>query len=202
MKQLLILAIVLLAISISYSQTKEDIDSLKQVTIRNLDHYDCKVYVDKKILNDDATEYDTAYFYRDKNGKLLYLIWKARFHTFHITGDGVDITELFFINDKAVYKRSYGYSFLNPQWHKESNINETKISLVESVHAYYKEDGSALVEYKSRNTEGTYKERFSLLDTIPLEEKLQRRWSSRCDDCIEEEYLDIYYKLIDENHRN
>lgn len=198
MKQLSIIAGLFFAITNSYSQTKENVDSLIKKTIRNLDQYDCRIYLNEKILNDDAEAYDTAYFYREKNGKLIYLIWKIRTHTFHITGDVIGMTELFFINNKAVYKRSYSYSFLNPQWHKEPDINETKISVVESIREYYKEDGSALVEYESRNTEGKYKERSSLLDTISLKERPQRRWSGRCDDCIEEEYLRTYRKLIDE----
>jgi hypothetical protein len=201
MKQLFIIASLLFAIINSYSQTKENVDSFIKKTISNLDKYDCKIYQNEKILNDDAVEYDTAYFYREKNGKLIYLIWKNRTHTFHITGDVIEITELFFMNNKAVYKRNYSYSFLNPQWQKEPNINETKISVVESVREYYKEDGSALVEYESRNAEGKYKERSSLLDTIPLKEKLQRRWSDRCDNCIEEEYLRTYRKLIDEKQK-
>jgi hypothetical protein len=198
MKQLFIIASLLFAIINSYSQTKEKLDSLIKNTIGNLDKYDCKIYRNEKILNDDAVAYDTAYFYRDKKGMLTYLVWKKRTHTFHITGDVIDITELFFINKKAVYKRSYAYSFLNPQWHKEPDINDTRISMVESVREYYKEDGTALMEYESRNAEGKYSDRFSLLDTMPLKEKLQRRWSSRCDDCIEEEYLSVYRNLVNE----
>lgn len=180
------------------AQTVTTIDSLHKSILKNLTEYNCLEYADKVIYNDDAVGYDTARFYYDDKLTLVYINWINRTHTFHISGDDIDITELIFLNDQVVLKRSYGYSFQNAQWHLEPALNETLVSVVESIREYYREDGSALMEYMSRSTEGVYRDRFSILDDTPLKEKLQRRWSIRCDECIEEDYLSLYQKLLAE----
>jgi len=180
------------------AQTIEEIDQLRTETLQKLDQYECIEYIAKKILNEDAVQYDTARFYINSDNKLIHMKWKSRSHAFHIVGDGIGFTELFFIDDQAVFKRNYGYSFKNGQWHLEPNLDETKVSVTESLREYYRLDGSALMDYIGRSAEGIYKNRFTLLDTIPLEAKLERRWSDRCDECIEEDYLSIYRELLKE----
>jgi hypothetical protein len=195
MKQILTILVVILSM-VAKAQTVEEIDQLRADILDNLDQYECLEFVKKTNSNEDAVKYDTARFYHDKKGDLVYVNWRERSHTFHISGDGIDIIEFFFIDGQAVFKRSYGYYFLNPQWHREPDINETKVFTAESIREYYKLDGSALVEYKSRKIETRYKDRFKDLGVIPLEQKLERRWSDRCGDCIEQDYMVIYRDLL------
>lgn len=198
MKEILIIIGITTSI-IAGAQTKEQIDSLINEITPRLNQYKCIVYSDERVLKEDARVYDTAYYYYNSgDGKLIYVEWKVRTHTFHITGDNIDVTELFLINGKVVFKRDYGYSFLNPQWHLEQSLNETMVSVVESSREYFTENGSPLMEYKSRSVVGKYKDRLMLLNSIPLEEKFRRRWSSRCDECIEAGYLSKYRELIQE----
>ena len=197
MKKLCTLVGILSLIQIN-AQTVEDIDNLRNQILENLEHYESLQYSNKVISNEDAMSYDTACFYYDKKGELVYINWRKRSHTFHIAGDGISIIELFFLNGRAVFQSDFFYQFLNPQWHLEPDLSETKVRVIESLREYYQEDGSALVEYLGREAEGTYKDRFTVLDSIPLEEKLQRRWSDRCDDCIEEDYIRVFERLIEE----
>ena len=198
----LLITLGMIATIVSNAQTIDKIDSLKSSVIENLDQYDHNIYLNEEILNEDAMRYDTVCFYHNKQDELVYVKWYSRTHTHHIAGDGIDITELFFINDKVVFRNDFGYSFVNPQWHLEPDLDEAKISMTESTREYYREDGSALIDYKSRSAEGKFKDRFTLLDAIPLEEKLQRRWSDRCDECIEKDYLSIYRKLLEEKQKH
>ena len=187
---------------VSNAQTVDKIDSLKSSVIENLDQYDYIEYFNKSIANEDAVGYDTAYFYHDTNGELAYIHWRERSHTFHIMGDHIGITELFFMNGKPVFRKKFGYSFVNPQWHLEPDLNETDISVVESIREYYKVDGTALVNYDGRKIEGKYQDRFTLLDSIPLVETRRLIWSDRCDECIERDYLSIYRKLLEEKQKH
>ena len=179
-------------------QTIESIDNLRESILQNLDEFESVQYYNETIDNEDAVSYDTASFYYSQEGYLVYINWKKTSHTFHISGDGISITELFFDDGSAVFKRRFFYQFINPQWHLEPSLDETEVNVVESLREYYKSDGAPLMEYKSRNANGIYRDRFNLLDSIPMEEKLQRRWSSRCDECIEEDYLVVYRTLIAE----
>jgi len=180
------------------AQTIEDIDQLRADILQKLDQYECLEYVDDKTLNEDAHQYDTARFYRNVKGDLVYIRWYTRSHAYHIVGDAIDITELFFLDRQAVFYRNWGYSFKNSQWHKEPDINETKISISESIRRYFDKDGSTIMEYVGREAEGKYEDRFNLLDSIPLEEEERLIWTDRCDECIEEEYLSIYRELLKE----
>ncbi|MGM0582762.1 MAG: hypothetical protein ACQETL_18955 [Bacteroidota bacterium] len=177
------------------AQTVEQVDSLKKHVLENLDKFESFEYANKEISNEDAIRYDTACFYHNGNGELVYINWRTRSHTFHITGDGISISELFFLNGEVVLHKKFFYQFLNPQWHREQDLGKTDVRVIETLREYYKVEGNALMEYKARESKGIYQDRFTLLDSIPLEQKLQRRWSDRCDDCIEEQYLRIYKKL-------
>ena len=201
MKKLLIILGMTINI-VSNAQTTDSIDSLRNSIIENLDQYNHIEYSNKSISNEDAVGYDTAYFYYDINGRLVYINWQERSHTFHIMGDHIDITELFFMNGSVVFEKDFGYSFVNPQWHLEPDLDETDISVVESTREYYKVDGTALVNYESRKTKGKYKDRFTLLDSIPLTETRRLIWSDRCDECIEKEYLSIYRKLLEKEQKH
>lgn len=194
MKQILIIILSVKGFT-SYGQTIQEIDKLRNNILQNLEKYECLEYFNQVIYNDDAMGYDTAHFYQDSNENIIYMKWQTRAHSFHITGDSYDITELFFMNNKVVFNRSYGYYFENPQWHLEPEINETKISMSESIRRYYKEDGTAIMDYERRETKGKYKDRFNLLDSIPLIEVRRLIWTDRCDACIEKDYLSIYRKL-------
>lgn len=196
MKTILLIPFIIVGVSTVNAQTVKEIDSLRNSVLENLDRYTCVQYFDKEISNEDAVGYDTAYFYHDGKGNLVYMKWRERSHTFHISGDAIDITELLFSNGKVVFERSLGYQFLNPQWHKEEDINGVKISVVESKRNYYKEDGTALMDYRSRKTEGKYKDRFHLLDEVPLEETRRLIWSNRNDSWTEENYLSVYRELL------
>lgn len=200
MKKILTL-IGLVALTNVNGQTVDSIDNLRINILSNLRQYECLKYEFEEPINDDAVRYDTAYFYCDNQGDLIYISWQARSHYFHITGDVINISELIFQNNKAVLRINYGYSFDDPQWHREPDLNETKIHIFESTREYYKEDGSALVEYKGREILGTYSDRFSLLNSIPLEQKLERRWSNRCDECIEKEFLNVFRMLLEERNQ-
>jgi hypothetical protein len=180
------------------AQTVEEIDQLRTKILQNLDRYKCLEFIDDKILTEDSHQYDTAEFYQNENGALVYVKWVSNYHYFHITGDNYGIAELFFIDNQAVFRRNYGYSFENPQWHREPEVDETKVSVFESIRRYYKNDGSALMDYESRKSEGKYKDRFTMLDSIPLKEVRRLIWTNRCDECIEEDYLSIYRKLLGE----
>jgi len=197
MRQFLILLLTIIS-WIANSQTIEEIDRLRTDILQNLDQYKCLEYTTEKILNDDAVQYDTAQFYRNSKGELIFIKWRSRGHSFHIAGDVIKVRELVFKDSKALFKRNHGFSFKNPQWHKEPDLNETDISISESIREYYNLDGMSLGDYKSRRSEGKYKDRYTLLEKIPLEAKLQRRWSDRCDECIERDYLSIYRKLLEE----
>ena len=183
---------------VAKGQTVEEIDQLRTEIFENLDQYKCLEYTNDKTLTEDSHQYDTVEFYLNASGQLVYVNCVSNYHYYHITGDGYAIVELFFIGDKVVFKRNYGYSFKNSQWHLEPDLDDTKVSVIESLREYYRLDGSALVDYKSRRAEGKYADRFTLLDSIPLEAKLERRWSDRCDECIEEEYLSVYRELLKE----
>lgn len=196
MKKLLTFFVVVLSLQ-SQAQTESFIDSLHVSVLRNLSSYEVLFYTNETISNEDAMRYDTARFYHKKSGELIYINWRERSHTFHISGDGVSIRELLFLNGPVVFQRDFFYQYLNPQWHLEDNIDNTDVRVVESLREYYKSDGSALIEYEGREAEGEYKDRFTLLDSIPLVPKLQRRWSKRCDECIERDYLSVYRELVE-----
>lgn len=201
MKNIFLILIGLLLMSLKVdAQTIETIDSLRKSILKNLEQYECLEYKHKEILNEDAVKYDTAKFYRNSENELVYVKWQSRSHTFHISGDGVDITELIFSNGKVVYKRTFGYHFLNSQWHRENSISETKVSVSESIRNYYREDGTPLVEYESREAEGRFADRFNLLDKIPLKPTRKLLWSNRCDQCIEEDYMKVYYEFLNQNN--
>lgn len=95
MKKLLTLISIIVLLQ-AKAQTIESVDSLRDHILRNLDQYESLQYFNKVISNDDAMRYDTACFYYDQKGDLVYTNWRQRSHTFHIAGDGVEITELFF----------------------------------------------------------------------------------------------------------
>ncbi len=187
---------------ISKAQTVEEIDRLRIDILQNLDQYQSVEFSNEIISNEDAVRYDTARFYYDEQFKLVYIHWRERSHTFHVSGDGIRIRELFFWKEKVVFRRNLAYRFLNPQWHREPDINETEVSVSESIREYYNLDGTALGDFQSRRAEGKYKNLFALLDSIPLEQKLSRRWSDRCDECIDRDYLTIYRKLLEEQKEN
>ncbi len=197
MKKLLTLISIIFLLQ-AKAQTIESIDSLREHVLKNLDQYESLQYFNKVISNEDAVGYDTACFYYDKKGELVYINWQERSHTFHISGDAIDIIELLFFDGKVVFYRNWGYSFKNPQWDKESNLSNTNISISESVRRYFSHDGTALMDYQSRETEGKYKDRFTLLDHVQLKEEEPLIWSDRCDDCIEEDYLSVFERLIEE----
>jgi len=191
-------ALGLITALVATTQTIEEIDKLKVDILENLDQYERLDYENNKILNENAHQYDSANFYQDSNGDLVYMRWQSRGHTFHISGDDIDIIEFVFIDGKAVFRKDFGYYFKNPQWHLEPDINETEVFVAESIRRYFNKDGSAIMDYESRTTEGKYKDRFTLLDSIPLEEVRRLIWTDRCDECIEEDYLSIYRKLLEE----
>ena len=84
----IIILLIFLVSQISINaQTIEQIDSLRNHTLANLDQYDCIEYYNERILNDDAMGYDTVKFYHKKNGDLVYINWLDRSHYFHIQGD-------------------------------------------------------------------------------------------------------------------
>ena len=197
MKKLLTLFSIII-LSQSKAQTIEEINNLREDVLKNLNRYESLQYYNEVISNDDAMRYDTACFYYDKKGDLVYVNWRQRSHTFHIAGDGVEITELFFMKNNVVFQRDFFYQFLNPQWHLESNLGETKVRVIESTRRYFKENGEALMDYEGRKAEGLYKNRFTLLDSIPLEEVRRLIWTDRCDDCIEEDYIRVFERLIEE----
>ena len=197
MKKLLTLMGIII-LSQAKAQTIESIDSLRKYILKNLDQYESLQYSNEVISNEDAMRYDTACFYYDQKGDLVYINWRQRSHTFHIAGDGVEITELFFMNNSVVFRRNFFYQFLNPQWHLEPDLEDTKVRVIESIRRYYSMDGSALMDYEGREAEGKYKDRFTLLNNIPLEEVRRLIWTDRCDECIEEDYLSVYRKLLAE----
>ena len=199
MKKLLTLTGLVILTTVN-GQTIKSIDSLRDNILMNLQQYECLKHTFQKPMNDDAVRYDTAYFYCNDQGDLIYISWQTRGHYFHITGDVINISELIFQNNKVVLRIKYGYSFDNPQWHQEQDLNEAKIHVSESIREYYHEDGSALMEYKGREAEGVYKDRFTLLSRVPLEEERRLIWSNRCDECIEEEYLSVYRRLLKEKN--
>lgn len=186
--------------SLTNAQTIKQIDSLRNYTRENLDQYDCIEYSNERILNDDAMAHYTVEFYHDKKGMLVYMNWKTRTHTFHIMGDDIGMIELLLIDGKVVYRVDFGYSYDNPQWHKEVNQLKVKVTAIEAIREYYQEDGLSLGEFKSREAQGEFKDRFTLLDSIPLELKLKRRWSDRCDECLEKDYLNLFRRLWKEQN--
>ena len=195
----IIILLIFLVSQISINaQTIEQVDSVRNYTLANLDQYDCIEYFNERILNDDAMGYDTVKFYHKKNGELVYMNWRTRTHTFHIMGDDIGIFELFFIDGKAVYRRDFSYSFDNSQWHKEPDQDKVKVTVIESIRQYYKEDGSPLGSFESREAQGEFKDRFTLLDSIPLEKERKLFWPKRCDECLEKDYLKLYRKLLKE----
>jgi len=201
MKRILLIIIGISTAVTVKSQTKEYIDSLKDAVLKNIENYRYIKYISKKILNEDALQYDTAYFYRDKE-KLTYMKWQTRSYYSHMMGDGIRIIELFFLNEQAVFRRRFSYSFENPHWNLEEDIKETKVSVIESTRHYFKEDGTCIIEYESREAKGRYKDRFTLLDSIPLVGNTGTGWlrigcSDRCESCIED-YMKIYRSLIEE----
>ena len=113
-------------------------------------------------------------------------------------GDVINYSELVLMDNQVVFYRRWGYSFENSQWHLEPDINETKVSISESIRRYYAIDDSALMDYDSRETEGKYKDRFTLLESIPLTQVRRLIWTDRCDECIERDYLSVYRKLLQE----
>ncbi|MGL1886336.1 MAG: hypothetical protein OCD76_07455 [Reichenbachiella sp.] len=200
MRQILTILILVTSIVVR-AQTVEEIDQLRTEVIKNIDRYKCLEYIDDKILTEDSHQYDTAEFYQNEEGVLVYIKWVSNFHYFHITGDDYGITELFFIDNHVVFRRNYGYSFENPQWHRESNLDETKVLVSESIRRYYKKNGAALMDYESRKVEGKYKDRFTMLDRVTLEEVRRLIWTDRCDACIERDYMIIYQDLLREDKR-
>lgn len=191
---------VLIAFSslVTRAQTVEEIDQLRANVLQSLEQYERLDYFGEETLNEDAVQYDTVYFYRNRDGEMLYMKWLSRRHYFHITGDIIDITEMFFLDGKAVFRKRFGYSFENPQWHREEDINNTKVAVAETNRNYYKLDGSALADYEGREAQGIYERRFSLLDSLPLVERERLIWSERCDACIENDYLTVYKGLLEQ----
>jgi hypothetical protein len=197
MKKLLTL-IGFIILSQAKAQTIESVDSLRKHILENLNQYECLEFTTDGILNEDAHRYDTARFYRNTEGNLVYINWLRRGHYYHIMGDVINYSELVLMNNQVVFYRNWGYSFVNPQWHLEDYPNETKVQVAESIRRYYSTDGTALMDYEGREAEGTYKDRFTLLNNIPLEEVRRLIWTDRCDKCIEEDYLSVYRKLLAE----
>ena len=198
MKQLLIIILSVLAFHVTNAQTIEQVDSLGSYTLANLDQYDCIEYYNQKDLGEDAVGYDTVKFYHKKNGDLVYMNWRDRSHYFHIQGDRVRISELFLIKNTTVLRRISKYSFDNSQWHKEPDQDRVKVTVIESIRQYYKQDGSPLGSFESRKAQGEFKDRFTLLNSIPLEKERKLFWPKRCDECLEKDYLKLYRKLLKE----
>jgi len=188
----------IIIISLTQAQSIEEINNLREKVLKNLSSYESLQYFNEVVSNEDAMKYDTAYFYCDNKGELIYINWKTRSHAFNIVGDGIDITELFFLDGQVVFRRNWGYSFENPQWHLEPNLDETKVHVYESTRRYFDKNGEALMDYEGRKTQGKHKDRFTLLDSIPLEEVRRLIWTDRCDDCIEEDYISVFKRLIEE----
>lgn len=201
MKKLLIfIALLFFVLNQVNAQTIEEIDSLRKHVLENLDQFESLQYSKKEISNSDAVRFDTMCFYSDKEN-LVYIKKKETSHTFHITGDAIDITELYFLDGEVVFRRNFSYQFVNPQWDKEPELDKTEVRVFESIHRYYSLDGSAIMDYESREAEGKYEDRFKLLENIPLKEIRRLIWTDRCDECIEEDYLSIYRKLLKEEGR-
>lgn len=197
MKNLLLyISILFIALNQVKGQTIEEIDSLRKYILENIEQFESLEYSNKEIFNSDAVGFDTLCFYSDREN-LVYIKKKETSHTFHLTGDTVDITELYFLDGQVVFRRGFGYQFVNSQWDKEPELNKTEVRVFESTRSYYSLDGSAIIEYESREAEGKYEDRFKLLENIPLKEVRRLIWTDRCDECIEEEYLSIYQKLLE-----
>lgn len=176
-------------------QSIERIDSLRNHTLSNLDQYECIEYFNERILNDDAVGYDSVNFYHKKNGQLVYMNWRDRSHYYDIQGDGIRISEIFLLNDSTVFRKVTSFIYENAKWHEESDQNKVLVRTNEHIREYYKENGSALGEFKGRKAQGQFKNRWTLLDSIPLELKIKRRWSDRCNECLSKDYLNLYQKL-------
>lgn len=176
------------------AQTVDEIDKLRFNVLDSLDRYDCFSYLNDSTLNENSHQYDTAYFYTNENHELVYLKRELTKHYYHMQGDIKIIEELYFIDNQIVFLKEYSFSFENPQWHREPDINETIVEVSETSREYYKIDGEPLLKYKPRRTEGKYKNRFTVLDSIPLENRFVF-WSDRCDSCYEE-YIEIFNDLI------
>ena len=195
----IIILLIFLVSQISINaQTIEQVDSVRNYTLANLDKYDCIEYFNERTLNDDAMGYDTVKFYHKKNGDLVYMNWWNRSHYFHIQGDKIEIVELLQINGKAVFLRDYTISINNSQWHKEPDQGKVKIHLYDHSWKYFQEDGSPLGSFESKEAQGEFKDRFTLLDSIPLEKERKLFWPKRCDECLEKDYLKLYRKLLKE----
>lgn len=176
------------------AQSIEEIDSLRRHILQNKNQLESFRYSKKEILNEDAVSYDTLCFYTFKN-ELVYVNRKVTSHTFHLSGDAIDFTEFFLLDEKVVFKRRFGYQFKNPQWHLEPDINKARVIVTESHRAYYNKKGKTIMEYKGREVEGDYKNRFVLLDTIPLKEVNSFIWEDHCEECFEEDYMELFKTL-------
>ena len=68
------------------AQTIEGIDSLRERILTNLDQYKRVEFSNKTILNEDALRYDSARFYLNEEGDLIYVNWLTRGTLFSYNG--------------------------------------------------------------------------------------------------------------------
>jgi hypothetical protein len=194
-KSILVLNLMILSLTGILAQSIGEIDDYRNDVLNNLEKYRCFTYYNDSILTENSHIYDTAYFYINKDEELIYLEWRSTYHYFHLSGDAISVSDFFVKNNELVFKREYGYIFEDPQWTYKTDKSKAVIEISESSREYYKFDGSPLAEYKRRQISGAFQNRESLLNSIPLELKLERRWSKRCDSCLEK-YFNILNNLI------